>query len=117
MTQADLARLRQALPHCELLALVDVSTEMTLAVDAAMWRAQENLDALCAQAARLLAGVDTQAQGCCWVVSPFGLTVFQALSAQGHEVLCMLLSPDADLQQVQDVLLSGRAGHLSAQPA
>lgn len=97
MTPDALARFRALCPDCELVALVDVTAGTVLASDAAIRPGQERLDALCAEAAQLLAiGPPLAARLAC-VAGPPGSRVFLRAPDGGDEALCCLMAPGADL--------------------
>ncbi len=96
MTTDDLARLRADLPECELALFADIGSGTVLAVASALKHPQEDLDALCAEAARLFAdsGAFAGAEAeCAVLLTATGCRAFFRDPAEPGEALCCLCAP------------------------
>lgn len=99
MTHDDLARFRSGQPDCELAALVDVAAGTVLTADMAIRLGQEHLDALCAEARRLLAPPRRLATDRAMVAGPLGTRMFLRAPDGTEEVLCCLFGSGANIAE------------------
>lgn len=96
MTADDLARLRADVPECELALFADIESGTVLAVASALKHPQEDLDALCTEAARLFADSGTFEDAepeCAVLLTATGCRAFFRDPAEPGEALCCLCAP------------------------
>ena len=96
MTAADLAGLRSRTPGCEIVALVDVTTQTILAADYSLWRPQEDLDLLGRRAAEVLPDPVGGALDMVCTVSAQGVTSVLPLPGAPGEALVAEMAPWSD---------------------
>ncbi|WP_371059463.1 hypothetical protein [Rhodosalinus sp. 5P4] len=114
MTADDLAQLRADLPECELAVFADVFSGTVLAADAALKHPQENLDALCAEAARLFSGAgafEGAEPDTAVVLTSVTCRAFFRDPAEPGEALCCLCAPGVPPERL---LEAGRAAFAGA---
>lgn len=101
MTPEDLAAFRAKIPGCELVALVDISARTVLAFDGVVRVGQENLDALCDLASKIIKTGSGLRPGIAHLVGPRGSQVFIKSPQHAEEVLCGVFAARADLYEVE----------------
>ncbi|MEM1236214.1 MAG: hypothetical protein AAGI10_04525 [Pseudomonadota bacterium] len=95
-----LQNLRQRLRGCEIAALVDMHSATCLVASSEISLGQERFDALCAEA-RLLLGEDGRGTDRLAVsVGPLGISIFLRDQTNEAEALCLVLAPDAPMDEV-----------------
>ena len=101
MTHAALQDLRLRLERCELAAMVDLATGICLLSATTVPVGQEKLNALCAQAAMLLAADANLGETFCVLAHPSDLRVFVRAASGQSEALCLVFAPDAFVDTVE----------------
>lgn len=108
----ELAELRAGYPGCNAVVFADLSTGMVLASDTQEKTTQERLDALCEAAHACLMGRDsvnfcapffsqTRSAPCiCWQSDASGVRCFVKLPEPAGEALCLVASPDENLEHL-----------------
>ncbi|MGJ8622129.1 MAG: hypothetical protein ACSHW1_05075 [Yoonia sp.] len=104
MVVEELDQLRDAYEGCQLIAFGDLSTQMILITDSQSNLTREALDQLCAQASLVLGSgkkvaLGTQPSQKALLSDATSLRVFLRASAEPHDVLCCLSTPDLDVER------------------
>lgn len=104
MTRHLFDAFRTGLPGCEIVALTDISTGTVLAWSAALKWPQDDVDALCALAGRMLdLGSDTRTGAPtphAVIAQPTGTYVIVRAAPDRPEALCCILAPGAAMDTV-----------------
>lgn len=103
MTPQALRAFRAALPDCELAVYADLGARTVLGADSALRVPQEYLDALCDCAAFLFGALpdpDAPPVEEILFAGPTGGRGFFRAAAEPGEALCVICTPDADLDRL-----------------
>ncbi|MCH2077567.1 MAG: hypothetical protein MK180_11950 [Rhodobacteraceae bacterium] len=99
---SGLCPLRRDLVGCELAVLADLSSETCLLTSAEIAVGQERFDTLCKEAAELLRSGEGNEETLAVTVSPMGTRLFIRDTVKRSEALCLLFSPTASLDGVEE---------------
>lgn len=105
MVVDELDSLRDTHAGCETLAFADLSTQMILVTDTNSRLPREALDALCAQAAKLLGSKGKVALGenpgtLALLANKSSVRVFLRASDEPNDVLCCVCAPNVDVDKL-----------------